>query len=322
MDNLTHTLVGLMLSRAGLNRLVPCATTLLVAAANIPDIDVVSIAFGPAAYLHYHRGITHALAALPFMAVFPVLLIWLLVRKRIDWVRAWLVSLLGVSTHPLLDYTNLYGVRWFLPFSPEWRSLDITNVVDLWIWAALALALVAPAISRLVSSEIGAAQTPARGWAVFALLFVLVFNTTRFVLHARAVALESGRIYNGATPRKVAALPHAFNPMQWRGLIDTDEFFVTQQMNLTRNFDPAEGRIFYKPERHPGMEAVSRTEVFRDLLAFSPFVLWQSTPEPDVPGATRVEAIDLRFGEPPKPGFAAAAVVNEQARVIRSWFHF
>ena len=65
MDNLTHSLTGLMLSRAGLNRFYPRATLLLVIAANIPDIDFVAIARGPLYYFEQHRGITHSVAAAP-----------------------------------------------------------------------------------------------------------------------------------------------------------------------------------------------------------------------------------------------------------------
>jgi hypothetical protein len=43
--------VGLALSRAGLNRLTPQATAILLLAANAPDIDVVSAAGGSLAYL-------------------------------------------------------------------------------------------------------------------------------------------------------------------------------------------------------------------------------------------------------------------------------
>ena len=39
MDNITHSLTGLMLSRAGLNRISPEATWVLLLAANAPDID-------------------------------------------------------------------------------------------------------------------------------------------------------------------------------------------------------------------------------------------------------------------------------------------
>ena len=51
MDNLTHTAVGLFLNRAGLGRDVPHAGWILLLAANIPDIDIVSAAGGALSYL-------------------------------------------------------------------------------------------------------------------------------------------------------------------------------------------------------------------------------------------------------------------------------
>ena len=48
MDNLTHTAIGLFLSRIGLGRWSPRGTAIVVIAANIPDIDVVSAAGGTA----------------------------------------------------------------------------------------------------------------------------------------------------------------------------------------------------------------------------------------------------------------------------------
>ena len=69
MDNLTHTLTGLFLSRIGLNRWTPGASAILMLAANAPDIDVVSAAGGSLNYLHYHRHLTHSLAAMPLMAI-------------------------------------------------------------------------------------------------------------------------------------------------------------------------------------------------------------------------------------------------------------
>ena len=62
MDNLTHSLVGWMLSRAGIDRKIPRAAPLMIVAANIPDLDVVSLAGGPLSYLTWHRSYTHAFA--------------------------------------------------------------------------------------------------------------------------------------------------------------------------------------------------------------------------------------------------------------------
>src|SRR5437764_14642273 len=96
LDNLTHTLTGLALSRAGLNRLTPRATAVLLLAANIPDIDVISSAWGSLAYLNYHRHLTHSLLLAPAMAALPLLLARVAAR---EWKMAYLVSLAGVASH-------------------------------------------------------------------------------------------------------------------------------------------------------------------------------------------------------------------------------
>src|SRR5581483_953507 len=187
MDNLTHSLMGLMMSRAGIDRRARRAAVLMILAANAPDIDVISLAGGALTYLKWHRSYTHSIAAAPLMAVFPVLLLWLFRVRPTIW--AYLFSLLGVLSHLALDWTNVYGVRLLLPFSSAWLRLDQTDVVDPWIWAVLLLAIGAPALARLVGSEIGAkaGSGPRRGWAWFALTAVLAYNGARSAAHARAL---------------------------------------------------------------------------------------------------------------------------------------
>src|SRR5688572_24437366 len=120
MDNLTHTAVGLFLSRAGLKTWTPRATPIVMLAANVPDLDIVYLAGGSLNYLHYHRHFTHALVALPLMAMIPVLLVRLIARKNVNWLGAWLASCIAVASHLLLDWTNIYGTRLLLPFSARW----------------------------------------------------------------------------------------------------------------------------------------------------------------------------------------------------------
>ena len=85
MDNITHTLTGLMLSRAGLNRVSPEATWVLLLAANAPDIDVSSALGGSLTYLHFHRHLTHSLLLLPVLAAACVLAVRVLTRRPIAW---------------------------------------------------------------------------------------------------------------------------------------------------------------------------------------------------------------------------------------------
>ncbi|MGH9536136.1 MAG: metal-dependent hydrolase, partial [Terriglobales bacterium] len=72
MDTLTHTLAGIAISRAGFKGRLPFATTALVIAANIPDIDLVA-GWNGMGFIAHHRGLTHSLLALP---VFAVLIAW------------------------------------------------------------------------------------------------------------------------------------------------------------------------------------------------------------------------------------------------------
>ena len=68
------------------------------------------------------------------------------------WGMAYLVSLIGVASHLALDLTNVYGVRLLLPFSDRWLRLDLNSILDPWIMAALLLAVLAPALSKLVDA--------------------------------------------------------------------------------------------------------------------------------------------------------------------------
>ncbi len=76
-------------------------------------------------------------------------------RKPVNWKMAFPVAMVGVASHLALDWTNVYGIRLLLPFSARWLRLDITSVVDPWIWTGLLLSVIAPALARLVGGEIG-----------------------------------------------------------------------------------------------------------------------------------------------------------------------
>ncbi len=323
MDPLTHSATGLFLGRAGLNRFCSQAPWILVLAANAPDIDIVTLAGGQLAYLNYHRHLTHSLAALPVMALLPLLVVRPFARKPFHWLAAYLISAAAVASHLLLDYTNSYGIRLLLPFSARWFHLDVTSLVDLWIWAVFLAGLAGPVLARLVNAEIGARTNSAgRGFAIFALLFLLFYDAGRGMLHARAVATLDSRMYQGVSPQRVAALPGPVNPLSWRGLVETRDFYSVGNFSLFEEFDPSRGAIFYKPEPNAAIQSANRTQDFRDFFRFSQYPLERVTPLADPEGATRVEALDMRFGTPVQPRFVVTAVVNNRLQVIRSWFSF
>jgi inner membrane protein len=314
VDNVTHTLVGLMLSRSGIDRKVAHAAPLMMIAANIPDIDVVSLLGGSLTYLQWHRSYTHALASAPLMALLPLLV---LVRRGGLTVWAYGFSLLGVLSHLVLDWTNVYGIRMLLPFSARWPRLDMTDVVDPWILVLLILALAAPAFVKLVSSEISSKKTsgPTRCWAWFALITLLGYEGLRFTAHERAVAVMGAHVYNGSIARQITAIPSRSNPFRWRGIVEGDGFVSVVPVDLTADFDPGTGRIAYTAPESPAIDAARRTLAFQGFERFSQLPFWKSTLLAD---GTSVEMIDLRFGTPENPGFEARAVVAPSGEVRES----
>ncbi len=322
MDNLTHTLTGLMLSRAGLNRWCPRATPILLLAVNAPDADIVTALWTALDYLDSHRGITHSLAAAPVMAALAVAIVRIAGRKSFPWLRALLTGLVGVLSHLAMDWTNTYGVRLLLPFSSQWLQLHITNVVDIWIWTVLILCIVGPLLGRLVSSEIGAKPGSGRGSAVFALLFLVLYTGIRYTLHERAVNTLNSHVYEGAVPRRVAAFPHFANPFLWIGYVENDRFVIVQRFSLLSAFDPAGGEVFYKPTPSPALDAARRTATFTRYLRFAQFAFFQLTPVERPEGGVRVEAMDIRFGQPSAPRFVATAILDPSLRVVEESYTF
>ena len=317
MDNLTHTLTGLVLSRAGLNRYYARPALVLLLAANAPDIDVSSLIGGPIAYLQYHRHYTHSLAMAPVIAALPMLAACAARRSTKEWKAAYVLSLIGVASHLLLDWTNTYGVKLLLPFSERWCGIDITNIVDLWIWGVLLLAAVGPMLGRLVSSEIGAKPGTGRGLAIFALCFLLAYDYGRFLLHRRALEVLNSRLYQGAAPVQVAAFPAgAGNPMMWTGWVRGANFSTRYSLNLLSEFDPEAGTTFQQPEPMPAIDAARQTVVFQKFSEFAQYPLWRVTPVAEPEDGKLVELRDWRFP------FAAAAIVDRDNRVQRASVHF
>jgi inner membrane protein len=317
MDNLTHSLTGLMLSRAGLNRFYPRATLVLILAANAPDIDILAIVRGPLYYFEQHRGITHSIAAAPVIALLPVLLACAIGRTMRGWAVAWSLSIAGVASHLLLDWTNTYGIRLLLPFSSQWFHLDLINLFDLIVWAVLLLAWLGPMMGKLVSGEIGAQSGTGRGLAIFALSFFLVYDFGRFLSHQRAIEILNSRDYRNGPPIRVAAFPgSAVSPLEWQGWIERPEFVMRFTVNVLEQFDPTAGRILFKPASSPSIDAAHQAKPVAVFLRFAQYPLWSVTPVDNPDGARDVEVRDWRFP------FAAQAIVDSSNRVISSSFHY
>jgi inner membrane protein len=140
MDGLTHSLVGLTSAKAGLERLSPYTATVCILSANAPDIDVVSVFFGGRwVLLQHHRGITHSIVGTLLLGLLIPSVLFGIERAIANWRKRppsiryrglVLASLIAAATHPLMDWTNNYGVRPLLPWNGRWFYGDLVFNVD------------------------------------------------------------------------------------------------------------------------------------------------------------------------------------------------
>ncbi len=152
MDNLAHTLAGAALGQAGLRKKTGLGMATLMIAANLPDIDGVTM-FIDRGSLYFRRGWTHgpiALVILPILLALAMIAFdrWQARRGKRPASRApvrfgWVLGLayIGIISHPLMDLLNTYGVRCLMPFSERWFYGDALFIIDLWMWSALGVGI-------------------------------------------------------------------------------------------------------------------------------------------------------------------------------------
>ena len=320
LDNLTHSFVGLFLSRAGFRRFTPQAAAIMIVAANAPDIDVFTWLIDRPAWLHWHRHFTHALPAVPLMAILSVALVRLVGRKPVRWLPAFLIAMVAVLSHIALDMTNIYGVRLLLPFSARWFSWDLTPVVDLSIWGILLLGLAVSALSRLVGSEIGERRNVYRGTgaAILSLLLLTAYDGARAFLHERAMLSLRSQQITQETPLRLAAFPGG-NPLVWTGLAELSGSWAEIPVDLRQNrLHFSEMQTLYKAEPASAITSALAERPFRILNEFVQYPFWTVEPAPDEPNAKQVTLLDLRFGQPIEPGFASARAIVDALNQVTS----
>lgn len=301
MDNVTHTLLGLALARAGLDGRAPGAAWTLALACNAPDVDIVSLVFGPVAYLDHHRGPTHAFAFSPLVAA-P--LAALMVRWRGGAFRQhFLLALTGVWTHIVADLWTMYGTRALLPFDATWYALDWVFIVDPFILAAFAA-------GALLPRSIGAAR-PAR----IALALAALYVCGRGVQNG--LATMEARELAGPGFSAVRALPAPLSLSRWRVVARSEQEFATGAIGLRDRT-----RSFVRFEKTAETDLVARvareSRAARVFLDFSPFPRLEVRADGDL---TRIAWRDLRFSDGGER-FVCEVAVDRAGRIVSESVRF
>src|SRR5260370_12142365 len=261
MDPLTHALASYSLKRAAFPHLARPVTIAILIAGTIADLDSLSKFAGPSAFLTFYRTYCHSLLA-ALMFTLLVILPFLLRRsgppeKQIALLPIFIASLAAGVLHLFLDLCQRPGVELFWPFSLRGFALDWCAHLDLWILGILLAGILLPALSGLVTEEIGAKSKGPRGkvGAFLALAALILYVVLRFVLHGNALATLESRSYRGESPRKTAAFPESGSPFRWLGVIETLSALheVEVDVDPAASFTPDPPATTSKPQPPPAL---------------------------------------------------------------------
>jgi inner membrane protein len=331
MDNITHTLYGVALSKAGMGRLSSRATLMLVVAANFPDIDWIPSLQGCTGYLNYHRGLTHSLVGVVSGALFLASLVYFInshfLKKppRDSWWKLFLLAVAGIGSHVLLDFTNHYGLRLFAPFENGWHSWDLVPLFDPWIFLVLLMSWAIPFLSRLINQEIGA-TTSRHSWvAVFGLILIVFYWGGKEYSRSEALReLKEERFATGEI-QKAAVFPDIFSPFSWRGVVETTTAFHIVSMGTAWSnspFSSKKGVVYHKLVPEPLLQALRNSPPAMVYFNFTRFPYGQFEETSD---GYKLEFRDLRFEElygPRKSRFKFICQLDRSLKVVQESFFF
>jgi inner membrane protein len=288
MDPLCHSLTGLAMGRAGLDRRSPLALTTLVLGANAPDIDIAAFVAADV-WMDVRRGWTHgpvAMVVLPLAITGLVLAVDRGIRRRspaappADPAQTLWLAALSTWSHPLLDYMNSFGIRLLMPFSGTWYYGDALYIYDPWMWLLLAAGLAA---SWRWRARPGASRRAAAAGLAAALGFAALMYGSN--LWARA-EVHAGLARAGRPDARFMVTPVAVNPFRRDVLIDIGTRYEQGVVTFAPapRFRPA-GYGIDRNDRDPAAEAAAATPIGRKYLGWSRFpffVVERSGPRPVV----------------------------------------
>ncbi len=309
MDNLTHTLVGATLGRAGLAPRTAGGMAALMISANIPDLDVLGLPFGW--NLAFRRGVTHGVPALLLWPIVVTVLVvgWYRWRRPSDPApdprQLMLLSAVGAASHPLLDWFNSYGMRWLMPLRDTWWYGDTWFIVDPWVLGVLAFALLGSRPNRDGVRPRRPAQLAMAAVAIYAVVMGIGSAVGR-----RHVAVELERL-GFDPPRAIMVTPVAVNSLQRQVVIDDGEAYHLGTLSLAAGLrlDPAD-RIVTE------MATVDTAVLAADRQA-SQFLYWARFPFARVhqEGDTTVTQLDdARYSDGSRRSFAWTEVRSPARR--------
>lgn len=303
MDNICHTLVGVAVTRAGLQKTTRLATAASAIAANLPDLDVLVFLTGTPS-VAFRRGITHGVPAQVLLPIAFAAVMWWIGRRRpapdgsppahFGWLLA--ISYIGVLTHVFLDFLNTYGIRLLSPMSQRWFYGDAVFIIDVWLWLTLGAGVWLARHSRPRSAAI--ALTLA---AVYIGAMLVSARAARRIVHDAWVART------GESPRALMVGPAPLNPFRKNVIVDAGDRYYLGSFAWLPARTAFAGDATPKNDHLPAVAAARGDRRVRGVLVWSRFPAWTVR---ETEAGTEVRLRDMRFPDIERGGFTARTIVR------------
>ena len=259
---------------------------MMVVSGLAPDLDYASYLGGAGAFIRWHRAVLHSAIGTGVMACVIAGAFFVLDRRippgksraaagllPFRFRPALVVCALGASGHLLLDLASGVGVQLLWPFRVHWYGRELAKNFDPWVLALLVIGLLLPLLFKLVNEEVTSGQKKRSGApsAIVTLVLLAAYFGLRAQWRGEAVDLLLSREYHGRIALAGYAFPEAASPLNWRGIVVTDDTLEEVEVSPTRGeeFDSSSSLTRYKPQDSPALEIAEKSAAAAKFLEYA-----------------------------------------------------
>lgn len=219
MDSVSQAALGAAVGVVVLGRRQPLWRAALAGAVvgTLPDLDVFIDKGDPVRDMVLHRAETHAFFWQLLTSPLIAYLLALFSRSPGQLPRWWLMVVLVLFTHSLLDGLTVYGTRIWLPFDDSPVGLGSLFIIDPLYTLPLLLGLLLSGITR---------GTSRRKWATLGLALSTAYATwsvaAQWYVTEQVMASPEAE---GLQPSQVLVTPTPFNTLLWRIVLRREDVY-------------------------------------------------------------------------------------------------
>lgn len=253
MDPLTHGLAGtLVASFSGQEFAISNpAVVASILGSLAPDADILFQLKGDMVYLKHHRGFSHSVAGMLVGAFLLTAFLQFFLAGSSWSIFFW--SLMGITSHIVMDLFNSYGVQLLWPFSKKRFGIGLLIIFDPILAGIMGLSLICYRLGWLYRS--------------FTLLMLAGYLSFRWWTSRKIYRILLKRYCSGDV--KILVTPSLASLWSWHFLVETRAKVMVGEVNFF-SWATKIKRRFKKQMHHPVVLAAMNSKLGKVFQDFTP----------------------------------------------------